>query len=367
MSAGMPPRLEMIADPYRIQTELLRQHREVQQFVGPELLRGRLVSEFDHAEPSIDWPDTRSGRRRSAARHACARCRRSAGDLIKNLRRLDLGIARLARADQGPVTLIDQHEVQKIAVLAGDFQRRHRQRELVHDFRRGTFDGRSPDQRRHGDHGRLGPHQEISQPRDRQNRRDAQVGIRRTEHDALQVGPLEGRAHLVRQGRRALGAVAESAHRRGAAMLHEVLLERQLAELRQYRGGGRLIAHRQELRPHAEAPRELAGDRRERHALRLQLAPIEVQGDVAIAQLEPGIDLELTPLRLHPPGFVRPAPSLLRVGDAGERIQHGVQVRADRQSPMLEIVAGIDDDGKRTGCENLLQSVRQLRAADAPA
>ena len=47
----------------------------------------------------------------------------------QNLRRRDFGIARLARADQGPVTLIDQHEVQKIAVVAGDFQRRHRQRD----------------------------------------------------------------------------------------------------------------------------------------------------------------------------------------------------------------------------------------------
>jgi hypothetical protein len=33
---------------------------------------------------------------------------------------------------------------------------------------------------------------------------------------------------------------------------------------------------------------------------------------------------------------------------------------------MLEIVAGIDDDGERAGCENLIQTVRQLRAADAP-
>ena len=149
-------------------------------------------------------------------------------------------------------------------------------------------------------------------PGNRQNRRDAQVGIRRTEHDPLQIGPLERGAHLVRQGRRALGAIAESAHRRGAAMLHEVLLERQTRRARSYRGRRPLIAHRQSS---PATPRRRASARVISVSVMpcdLQLAPIQVQRDVAIAQLKPGIDPELTPLapapaRFRPPGPI-PAP-----------------------------------------------------------
>ena len=49
MSPGVPPRLKVIADPNRVQSERLGFDRESEQLVGTELLRGRLVTEFEHA------------------------------------------------------------------------------------------------------------------------------------------------------------------------------------------------------------------------------------------------------------------------------------------------------------------------------
>ncbi len=42
-------------------------------------------------------------------------------------------------------------------------------------------------------------------------------------------------------------------------------------------------------------------------------------------------------------------PARRRVGEAGERVEHGVEVRADSQTVEIEIVGGVDDDGQVSG------------------
>ncbi len=64
------------------------------------------------------------------------------------------------------------------------------------------------------------------------------------------------------------------------------------------------------------------------------------------------------------PGFVAPAPAGLGVVDAGEGIEQGVEIGRDREPQVLEIVAGIGDDGQSPRRQNAVEAERQLGAAD---
>src|SRR5437016_4247744 len=88
-------------------------------------------------------------------------------------------------------------------------------------------------------------------------------------------------------------------------------------------------------------------------------------GQIAVAEVEPGLAAE-APEGLHKaPGLVPPAPAELEVVDAGEGVEQGVDVGRDRKSQMLEVVAGIGDDNQRLGRQYAVEAERQLGAADA--
>ncbi len=89
-----------------------------------------------------------------------------------------------------------------------------------------------------------------------------------------------------------------------------------------------------------------------------------MQRDIAVPQLKPRIDTPLAPLLLNIPGLVCAAPSLVRVGHAGERIQHRIEIRANRQASVLEVIAGVDNELQSTRRQTLLQSVGKLRSTD---
>ena len=57
------------------------------------------------------------------------------------------------------------------------------------------------------------------------------------------------------------------------------------------------------------------------------------------------------------------APTEFAVGEPGQRIGHGVDVGRNRQTQMLEIVAGIDDDQQILGRHDARQAERELGAA----
>ena len=95
------------------------------------------------------------------------------------------------------------------------------------------------------------------------------------------------------------------------------------------------------------------------------LGPEEVRGKVPVAEAEPGLVAEPAELAHDLPGLAGDAPALDRIGDAGQRVQDGVVVRADRQGVALEVVAGVDDDGQLARREDLLESVRELGASNA--
>src|SRR5690606_33057784 len=60
------------------------------------------------------------------------------------------------------------------------------------------------------------------------------------------------------------------------------------------------------------------------------------------------------------------APALLRIIAAGEGVGDGIDIRADFQPQVLEIIAGIADDRQLVGGQHTRQPQRQLGAADTP-
>ncbi len=63
------------------------------------------------------------------------------------------------------------------------------------------------------------------------------------------------------------------------------------------------------------------------------------------------------------PGLIHPAPARVRVGNPAQRIAHRIQVGADVQAEVLEVIPGIDHDGERFGRQAARQAIHQLGAA----
>ena len=110
---------------------------------------------------------------------------------------------------------------------------------------------------------------------------------------------------------------------------------------------------------------EIGGDLRERETFVQHVPPQQVQGDVFVAQAEPGVVAQPFAFVQHVERLVRPAPALLRMIDLGQVVEHGVDVGADEQAQVLEIVAGVDDDAEMIWRQELRQPMRQFRPAHA--
>src|SRR5262249_18395784 len=64
------------------------------------------------------------------------------------------------------------------------------------------------------------------------------------------------------------------------------------------------------------------------------------------------------------PGLVAPAPAELLVVEASERVEQRVEIRADGEAEMLEIVAVVGDDGQPSRRQHIGKAECQLRTAD---
>ncbi len=95
------------------------------------------------------------------------------------------------------------------------------------------------------------------------------------------------------------------------------------------------------------------------------LRALHVQGEIPVAEAEPGRAAEFSE-RLHErPGLVATAPAEFEVGNSGERVERGVEVRADPEPQMIEVIATVDDDAQAVRGQHPVQAERQLRPADA--
>src|SRR4029453_1998481 len=116
-------------------------------------------------------------------------------------------------------------------------------------------------------------------------------------------------------------------HFRLVAVEHEPLLEGELAIPGPDPRAKTVVGRRQDPRVDAEGAGEALGDRRPRLAAVERLAPSEVEAEVAVAELEPGLGAELGRRLAGTPGLALPPPAALEVGLAAERVKDRVDVR----------------------------------------
>src|SRR5690348_7312283 len=65
---------------------------------------------------------------------------------------------------------------------------------------------------------------------------------------------------------------------------------------------------------------------------------------IAVSEPEPGGPTEARDLLQEAPGLVSNAPTGFRVGDAAQRVHHGIEVGRYGQAEMLEVIGRVDDD-----------------------
>ena len=111
-------------------------------------------------------------------------------------------------------------------------------------------------------------------------------------------------------------------------------------------GAHRVVRHRQDARRDAERAARCAQMRGQRLAgrrRRVRSTCVARSPSPSLNQVGP----PSSPSAPHEgPGLVAPAPAGLGVDDAGQRIERGVDVGRDVQAQVLEVVAGVDDDGR---------------------
>ena len=145
----------------------------------------------------------------------------------------------------------------------------------------------------------------------------------------------------------------------------EVLLEREPAIGRPDPRADGLVGHREDRRRDAERALDVAIDRGEAIARPQAPRPVDVDGEVAVAEAEPG---RLAEALQHPgcrPRLAGQAPAALAVGQAGEGVEHGVVVGADEEAVELLVVGGVDDDRELARRQDGSQPMGELRPAHA--
>lgn len=251
--------------------------------------------------------------------------------------------------------------------MVEDRMRRGSDAELRHDFRCGTLDGSTSDQRAYHDQGNAPSLEGASQCRNRQYRVDAQIGIGRADDDSLETVAGEGFDHA-RGGHGRGGAfVADGAYARCAAQLDEVFLKGEIARFGVEAGFHVRVAHREDARRQPETRPQVIGDLGEPGAPGKLEGAQEVKREVAVTQLEPCRSAERLHDAHHGPRLVAAPPSLRRVIDARERVEHGVNIRTDAKTQMREVVAGVHDQVQAMARQDSVQAQRQLRTPDAAA
>src|SRR5437660_530030 len=158
--------------------------------------------------------------------------------------------------------------------------------------------------------------------------------------------------------------VRQFSYFRRAAPAHEIVLKVEPSVGSAHARAHAILAHGQDARADAETAAEVVGDAREWFAGREAARALDMRGEVAVAELKPGLAAECGERRHEGPGFLPPAPALLGIAHARECVHERVEVGRDRKAETLEVVAGIGDDDQPLRRHDPAQAERELGAAD---
>src|SRR5262249_10225051 len=127
------------------------------------------------------------------------------------------------------------------------------------------------------------------------------------------------------------------------------------------------VGRGQERRVHGERACRAPRERRERLAVAERLGADEVQAEIAVAELEPVRAVEQRHGLEGVPRLAGATPTAPLVCDAGQRVEHAVEVGRHAEAEELEVVADIHDGSHALAAERLDERANELRAAEAAA
>ena len=228
---------------------------------------------------------------------------------------------------------------------------------------------RSADDRRDADH-RPGPGRDrVADTGYREDRPDRHHRVGRTQQQ--HVGPRD-RVEDPGRGRRSFDAFEPDAlHRILGVPLDPVLLEMEVERLA--RGvehvdprRHRVVRHRDHVGRQAEQRRaDLGGGLRQGPALVEELRPQHVRRQVAVAEVEPGVDGARGSHRIHRvERLVRAPPAPFAIHQTGEPVADGVEVGRDVQTVDHDVVPGVHDDRGQLARERAVDPAEELPRPD---
>ena len=91
----------------------------------------------------------------------------------------------------------------------------------------------------------------------------------------------------------------------------------------------------------------------------------EVSDEVAVAELEPFVDAATPGFLQNLECVVVDSPAAILRRKTRERVHHRVEVRADVEAPVLEVIARVHDGRERPPREHAIESVDEPRPAHA--
>ena len=249
--------------------------------------------------------------------------------------------------------------------MAGDRRSVDRQAEFGHHLRGRALDRLAADDRRH--RRRPGPAraQRVAHAGQAQNRIDADQRVRRADHDHAQIvvakrGEKIGmrprrRRRRQRRSRAPPGCSAAARNNPG----NRASLPRSAARVRT---GSSLIGNNRAEIPSRRRKSSVIADRRSpARRRRVRSTWVARSPSPSWNQVLPTKRFE----RRHKgPGLAAPTPAGVGIVEAGEGVEQRVEIGRDRQPEMLEIVAGIGDNGQRAGRQDAIEAERQFGAAD---
>ena len=82
-----------------------------------------------------------------------------------------------------------------------------------------------------------------------------------------------------------------------------------------------------------------------------------MSGDIIIAKVKPVRSSQFYDLIVDCPGFIRSAPSGIGICQAAQCVTHGIQVWANAETHMIEIITHIDNNRQLIGSQVLGKAV----------
>ncbi len=192
---------------------------------------------------------------------------------------------------------------------------------------------------------------------------DRDERVARGDHD--RIGSLDRLDHSRGRAGRVRTVVAQRIDVVLVASGDEPLLKRERPRGRDDVRPEAIVRRGDQPRLDVRSASEPGRDGGQRLAAAQRLRAHEMESEIAVAEHEPPLAAPRARRFERLPRLTGAAPAPLGVIEAGDCVQHRVEVGRDVQAEHLEIVADVPDHGELAGREHVVKTGRKLRATDA--